>query len=251
MMSNGGGGEMCPGGGSRSGDCCLGGDECTAAGGGISKAGDSMRTCEASEMSNVGDGVSCRWMGISKEGGGISTSGDSGGTGKSCGGVDCMYSGTTSGSDCTGLLTCTAATPSGEGLRRLGSGGDAFCGGVISEHGDGDDDSSCMIGGGDTLPREIGLSCLMGGGSSCMGEGLSCLCGDCGGEMSSLSDGIRRGGDCVCGGGENCRMKDSGLSAFGTGDSGGVGVLIFCTFGGDGDLAVKSNTGDDALSGGD
>jgi hypothetical protein len=107
-----------------------------------------------------------------------------------------------------------------------------------------------MIGGGDTLPREMGLSCL-GGGSSWMGDGLSCLWGDCGGEISSLNDGIRRGGDCACGGGENFRMKDSGLSAFGTGDSGGVGVLIFCTFGGDGDLAVKSNTGDDALSGGD
>lgn len=84
-----------------------------------------------------------------------------------------------------------------------------------------------------------------------MGDGLSCRCGDCGGEISSLNDGIRRGGDCACGGGENCRMKDSGLSAFGTGDSGGVGVRIFCTFGGDGDRAVKSNTGDDALGGGD
>jgi len=128
---------------------------------------------------------------------------------------------------------------------------------VISEHGDGDDDSSCMIGGGDTFPKEIGLSCL-GGGSSWIGDGLSCLWGDCGGEMSSFNDGIRRGGDCARGGGENWRMNESGLSALGglkdckIGDSGGVGVLTFCgdcTLGGDGDLVVKSSTGDDAIMG--
>jgi hypothetical protein len=68
-----------------------------------------------------------------------------------------------------------------------------------------------------------------------------------------LSDGIRRGGDCACGGGENWRTNESGLSALGgmkdcrIGDSGGVGVFAFC--GGEGDLAVKSSTGDEALMG--
>lgn len=148
-------------------------------------------------------------------------------------------------------MWAAAVAFSGVGLRRLGSGGDAFCGGVISEHGDDDDDSSCNCGGGETLPREVGLSCR-GGGSSCKGEGLSCRWGDCGGEMSSLSDGRRAGG-------EYWRSKPNGLSALGaggelkdcrTGDSGGVGVFAFC--GGDGDLVVKSRTGDTVPSkGGD
>jgi hypothetical protein len=84
-------------------------------------------------------------------------------------------------------LTPNVSAPSGVGLLRLGNGGDAFWGGVISEHGDGDDDSSCNNGGGVSFPNDLGLS-PRSSGSSCEGDGL---CGDCGGEISSLSDGNR------------------------------------------------------------
>lgn len=111
-----------------------------------------------------------------------------------------MYNGTISLSDSSesgGGLNCFApavSAPSGVGLLRLGRGGDAFCGGVISEQGDGEDDSSCNNGGGDSLPSDCGLS-SRGGGMSSTGDGLSCRCGDCGGEISSCKDGNRLGGD--------------------------------------------------------